>query len=60
MDLMNTLASVLLEKEYLTKEEFESLMKDPSGAEELIQESRRDGIQAAKISKDDDIEVVKK
>ncbi len=60
VELMHTLASVLLEKEYLTKEEFESLMKDPSGAEALIQESKRDGIQAAKIRKDDEIEVVKK
>ncbi len=30
------LAKVLLEKEYLTKEEFETIMKDPSKAEEIL------------------------
>lgn len=36
-DLMEKLFSVLYEKEYLTKEEFESVMKHPDNAEELTQ-----------------------
>ncbi len=35
-EIMEILANILLEKEYLTKEEFESLMKDPSKAEEVM------------------------
>lgn len=35
--LMEQLAAVLYEKEYLTKEEFESVMKNPEQADELTQ-----------------------
>lgn len=34
-DVMEKLAAVLYEKEYLTKEEFESVMKNPNDAESL-------------------------
>ena len=37
-DTIHKLAKVLLEKEYLTKEEFDSIMKDPSKADEILKE----------------------
>lgn len=36
-DIIEKLAAVLYEKEYLTKEEFESVMKNPDQADELTQ-----------------------
>lgn len=37
-DLMEVLAKVLLEKEYLTKEEFSSIMEDRSAADEILKD----------------------
>jgi len=37
-DTIHKLAKILLEKEYLTREEFESIMKDPQKADEILKQ----------------------
>lgn len=41
MSTIDKLAQILFEKEYLTKEEFDSVMKDPSKADEMIEELKQ-------------------
>lgn len=40
IDTIEKLASILLEKEYLSKEEFESIMKDPTIVEKMLEENK--------------------
>ncbi len=41
-NLIDKMAKVLLEKEYLTREEFESMMKDLSNADSVLKELKKD------------------
>jgi len=56
--LLKALSTVLLEKEYLTKDEFQDLMADSSKAEGMIEAYRTQEAKTANIIPSDDIEVI--
>jgi len=47
IETIEKLASILLEKEYLSKEEFENIMKNPSIVDQMIEENKAKNIQKA-------------
>lgn len=55
--LMDILAEVLLEKEYLTKEEFEEIMKNPKKANKILKEFKIIKEKKTNLEKKDIIEV---
>jgi cell division protease FtsH len=60
LELIHTMAKVLLEKEYLTKEEFEELVIHPEHGEAMITQAIAHKKEEAKIEKADDIQVIEK
>lgn len=57
-ELMKTLAKVLLQKEYLTKDEFELLMSDPTQSQQMMDTYAEQQIDVAAITDQDHIELV--
>ncbi len=53
-DVMEILARILLEKEYLTKEEFESIMENPSQADQILEEFEVKKKETAQKQKEDE------